>query len=123
MERGKNVYFCAGSVVKRRYTKIWTSIWLLLVFITGQVIVFAHNHQAELPSSHYSVNKHKASTVDNKCQICLQSSNVQMLLQTQQLFFFTNSITHQYVSFTAIYQSIELLLSGNRGPPVLHSLA
>ncbi|MBS7565261.1 hypothetical protein KHS38_12680 [Mucilaginibacter sp. Bleaf8] len=109
--------------MKKRSKNILSSIWLLLIFVTGQVIVFAHNHQSETSYIHYTINKHKSNAVDTKCQICAQSSHVQMMLQTQQLFFFTASITHQYVTYTEIYQSIELLLSGNRGPPAEHLFA
>jgi hypothetical protein len=111
--------FTAIGILKKRINKILASFILLLTFVIGQVIVFAHNHNAEAASINYAVKKHKASAIDAKCQICSQSGHVQLLLQTHQLFFYTTSQSHQFVVYTAVYQSIKLLLSGNRGPPAI----
>ncbi|WP_158827940.1 hypothetical protein [Mucilaginibacter lacusdianchii] len=115
----QNFYIYSANILNKRRSKILASLVLLLIFITGQAIVFGHNHNAESARSTYAVNKHKSATPDTKCQICSQSGQVQLFLQTQQVFFLSNNSLHQFATYITVYQSIALLLISNRGPPTI----
>jgi len=105
--------------VKKRSVNILSSLLLLLTFITGQVIIIAHTHKSDRQAAkHYASQKDKYKVSEDNCPICVQHGNAQMLLQQHQFNFWSLSSSYTQVAFSAIYQSIELLLSGNRGPPV-----
>jgi hypothetical protein len=105
--------------LNKRAAKI-SSLLLLLTFIVGQVIIFAHTHSFDRQTvKHYAAQKDKSKVSEDNCPICVQHGNVQLLLQQQLFNFWALSSSYTPVAFTAIYQSIQLLLSGNRGPPAL----
>lgn len=113
-------YICAENPLKKRQAKILSSFLLLLIFITGQVIVFAHTHRFDHQAEkHYASKKDTSKVSEDNCPICVQHGNIQLLLQQHQFNFWSLSSSYTPVAFSTIYQSIELLLSGNRGPPVL----
>ncbi|WP_311953119.1 hypothetical protein [Mucilaginibacter terrae] len=103
----------------KRTAKILTSFLLLLTFVTGQVILFAHTHKTETQSVKHYAQKDKSKIADDNCPICVQHGNVQLFLQHHHFHFFALSSSYEPVAFATIYQSIELLLSGNRGPPAV----
>jgi len=106
--------------LKKRQAKILSSLLLLLTFVVGQVIIFAHTHKFDHQTAkHYAAQKDKSKVSEDNCPICVQHGNVQLLLQQHQFSFWSLSSSYTPVAFSAIYQSIELLLSGNRGPPAL----
>jgi hypothetical protein len=107
-------YICR-NIVKKRSAKILASLMLLMTFVIGQVIVYGHNHKAEQSISGYA--KKGSKTTENKCPVCVQHGHVQLFLQTHHFFFFKEAGSYHEVTYVATYQSIKLLLSGNRGPP------
>jgi hypothetical protein len=109
------------KALKNSSAKILASLMMLLTFVIGQVIVFAHSHQNNAPhTKHYAQNA-KAKTVDDNCLICAQHGQAQLFWQQpQQIFFWSVSTFYEYVNPAAIYHSVKLLLSGNRGPPALN---
>jgi hypothetical protein len=99
--------------LKTPAAKILVSMILLFTFLTGQVIVFAHTHKA----GHYTT-KDKSKNVED-CPICVHHGNVHILPEQSTFNFWALSNLFTPVAYTAIYQSIPLILSGNRGPPAL----
>jgi hypothetical protein len=112
-------YLCNIIALKNCTAKILTSLLLLLTFVTGQLIVFAHSHNADILHAKHYAQKSRSNVADDKCPICTQHGNVQLFLQHGQFQFWSISSSYTSVAFTAIYQSVQLLLSGNKGPPAL----
>jgi hypothetical protein len=112
-------YICNIIALKNRTAKILTSLLLLLTFVTGQLIVFAHTHKTDTQHAKHYAQKDKSKISEDNCPICTQHGHIQLFLQHCQFHFWSVSSSYTPVAFTAIYQSIKLLLSGNRGPPAL----
>lgn len=104
------------SKLKRKTYRVLASLLLLLVFVTGQAIVYGHTHHINADHMHLSGKK---VNTDSRCQICDQNAHVHLYLDLPPEFFFQLSYTNTTFFFVAAYQSIKLLLSGNRGPPVV----
>jgi hypothetical protein len=104
--------------LKTPAAKILVSLMLLFTFLTGQVIVFAHTHKADTHNARHYTAIDKSKNVED-CPICVQYGNVHLLPEQSTFFFWAFSSLFTPVAYTAIYQSIPLLLSGNRGPPAL----
>jgi hypothetical protein len=113
--------FAASYNLNKRTAKILTSILLLLTFVAGQVMVFAHTHQTDTQSGKHYSNKHKSTTAEDKCPICVQHGHVQLFLQHYDFHFWSISSWYAPMACAVIYQSIKVLLAGNRGPPA-HNL-
>jgi hypothetical protein len=104
--------------LKTPVAKILVSLILLFTFLTGQVIVFAHTHKADTHKARHYTTKDKSKNVED-CPICVHHGNVHILPEQSTFNFWALSNLFTPVAYTAIYQSIQLLISGNRGPPAL----
>jgi hypothetical protein len=93
---------------------------LLITFVSGQLILFAHTHKFDAPAAKHYSQKDKSKLSDENCPVCAQHGNAQLLLPQNNAFHFW-SLTSSYrpIAPAVLYQSIELLLSGNRGPPTV----
>jgi len=106
--------------LRNQAAKILASMMLLLTFIIGQVIVFEHSHNAYHHSAkHFSSQTNKSTITEVNCPICAQHGKVQLILQQVSFHFWAVINPYTPIAYTVIYQSIKLLLSGNRGPPAL----
>ncbi|WP_295773189.1 hypothetical protein [uncultured Mucilaginibacter sp.] len=103
----------------KRAAKISTSILLLFFFITGQVIVFAHTHKVTPQLHKHYAQKDKSKISEDSCPICVQHGNLQLFLQHHQFYFFALTSFCETGEYVPVYNSIEILLAGNRGPPVV----
>ncbi|WP_342647614.1 hypothetical protein [Mucilaginibacter sp. CSA2-8R] len=108
--------------MNKRIAKILTSLLLLLTFVAGQVIVFAHTHQTDAQSAKHYSQKHPSKTTEDKCPICVQHGHVQLFLQQHHFYFWSVSSSYAPMACAVIYQSIKVLLAGNRGPPACNLL-
>ncbi|WP_345955383.1 hypothetical protein [Mucilaginibacter sp. PAMB04168] len=105
--------------MKNRSAKILTSLLFLLTFVIGQVIVFAHTHKADTQHTKHYSSQQKSKIVEDNCPICVQHGHLQLFLQQYDFHFWSFSSAYKPVTHAVIYQSIKLLLSGNRGPPAV----
>jgi hypothetical protein len=112
-------YICNIIALKNCSAKILTSLLFLLTFVTGQVIVFAHTHRIGSEHSKHYAQKDKSKVSEESCPICVQHGHVQLFLQQSQFHFWSVSSSYTPVAYVAAYQTVKLLLSGNRGPPAL----
>jgi len=90
---------------------------LLLTFLIGQFIVYTHSHE----HAHLSVvdTCTKKQHADHpKCSICDQNAHTQLLFHFDQTEFLLPERTLTFGLFLIVDQKAEVLLSGNRGPPI-----
>ena len=92
---------------------------LLICFIAGQCMVYAHQHNVikTLPAEGYSAKTIPHQTVAEKCYLCDVMHHNNMDVATQ--VYVCPVITSIYTYKTAHYgfTSIQLILSSGRAPP------
>ena len=106
--------------MKKRKYHIFYSWLLLICFVAGQYMIFAHQHNvAPTAVKSYKVaNDQPKQTVKEKCDLCdVMHHNV--MLAYYQVYFNPVNLTSDvfypcYYNFT----SIQLILAGGRAPPV-----
>jgi hypothetical protein len=95
--------------------------WLLLVFfVGGQVILFAHQHRLTKFTGHIDV-KHAASqqTVTEKCSLCdAMHFNTMVVNGHTPVLHLLVASHHQYIVVSPTFISLSLILSPGRDPPV-----
>ncbi|MES2061461.1 MAG: hypothetical protein V4456_06040 [Bacteroidota bacterium] len=95
---------------------------LLFCFITGQFMVFAHQHNIT-KSIHASncddCHNTAKQTFKEKCQLCdsMHHTNMELLSNVYHTPF--TSVDHVFITFQYNFKSISLILSQGRGPPVV----
>jgi len=106
-------------VVKRRSRLRIVLSWLLLTFFaTGQVIVYAHQHNTHIAPSAQKSQQYPRQTVSETCPFCDAMHFNYMALTTQ---VYVQATAPSYVLFSArsyTFTSISLILAGGRAPPV-----
>jgi hypothetical protein len=103
---------------KGKYHIIYT--WILLVcFVAGQYMIYAHQHnvvQIISKTHHFSKNQPK-QTVKEKCYLCDVMHHNTMIVTSQVYFNPVKVIGHAFKNFEYNFKSIQLILSCGRAPP------
>jgi hypothetical protein len=102
----------------RKYHIIYS--WVLLVcFITGQYMVYAHQHNVvKGPSILYAISKNvPQQTVKEKCSLCDVMHHNSMVAAVHSYFPPVSFTGHAFKSETYNFTSIQLILAGGRAPP------
>ncbi|UEG52325.1 hypothetical protein LLH06_15310 [Mucilaginibacter daejeonensis] len=106
--------------MNKKSAKLWVSMMLLFTFVAGQLILFAHTHKFDTRTAKHFAQKDRSRLSDDDCPVCAQHGNFQLLLPQNDVFqFWTLTSSYRPVAHAVQYQSIQLLLSGNRGPPTV----
>lgn len=103
---------------KHKYHIIVSRI-LLLCFIAGQYMVYAHQHNiAAATAKVYSLSKEQPhQVVAEKCSLCDVMNHNNMIYTTQVYSTAVVVSTHYYEVFNYTFTSIQLILSYGRAPP------
>jgi hypothetical protein len=111
--------------LKNRKFHIICARILLICFIAGQYMVYAHQHLVykESYKSYGSSKQQPRETVTEKCSICDAMHNNSMVSNTYVYFSVLTSVGQIYKSFDYDFKSISLILSGGRAPPCLNNLS
>jgi hypothetical protein len=117
---------------KKAYTDLKTSkyhiicSWILLVsFVAGQYMVYAHQHNIAIGASKpYSISKNisQQTVVKEKCYLC-DAMHHNFMVTAAHIYF--NPVTiagHVFKSVQYSFTSIQLILSGGRAPPISNNL-
>jgi hypothetical protein len=108
----------------RKYHIICARI-LLICFIAGQYMVYAHQH-LNLNTATKSYNSSKQQpreTVTEKCSICDAMHNNNMVNNTGVYFSVLSAIGHVFKSFDYNFKNISLIIAGGRAPPFSNILS
>ena len=119
-----NTYICifvakAIFVLKKHRYHIIHSWILLLCFVTGQYMVYAHQHNIIKNSVKvFHVAKTSAKqTLTEKCQLCDAMHHNGVVLNNQVYFNTVATAEHVFRSVEYSFTSIQLILSSGRAPP------
>ena len=115
-----NIVKKAFADLKRSKYHIISSWILLICFIAGQYMVYAHQHNLGAVSGKINVvsRYQPQQTVKEKCELCDVMHHNAMVVVTQQYFNPVKVIGHVFKSCEYSFTSIQLILSGGRAPPV-----
>ncbi|TSJ42981.1 hypothetical protein FO440_01960 [Mucilaginibacter corticis] len=107
--------------MKRNKANIFFSWLLLICFIAGQGMIYAHQHKI-LAGDNYktqSTAKNQARTiVQEKCSMCDAMHHTNAVIN-HYTYFSPNIVTkHFYRVYNYAFISIALILSAGRAPPV-----
>jgi hypothetical protein len=124
-------YFCILAIkiafpgLKNRKFHIVCARILLICFIAGQYMVYAHQHLVYKNSGKsYDICKHQPrETVTEKCSICDAMHHTSMVNHATIFFNELTAIGHVFKTFDYNFKSISLINSGGRAPPVLNYLS
>jgi hypothetical protein len=117
--------------VKKAVTDLKTSkyhiihSWILLIcFVAGQYMVYAHQHNLTIGASKtYSISKNLSQqTVKEKCYLC-DAMHHNFMVMAAHIYF--NPVTiagHVFKSVPYSFKSIQLILSSGRAPPISNNL-
>jgi hypothetical protein len=117
--------------VKKAVTDLKTSkyhiihSWILLIcFVAGQYMVYAHQHNYAIGTSKtYGISKNiSQQTVTEKCYLC-DAMHHNFMVTANHIYF--NQVTvagHVFKSIEYSFTSIQLILSSGRAPPVSNNL-
>lgn len=97
--------------------------WVLLIcFITGQYMVYAHQHKLiQGAKQTYTVNKQQPKqTLTEKCQLCDAMHHNSMVINNQANFTPVAVASYVYKSPVYNFTSLALILSGGRAPPFVN---
>jgi hypothetical protein len=100
-----------------------TRSWILLVcFVAGQYMVYAHQHNISKSAaiSHNRSKDMSRQTVMEKCQLCDVMHHNAMVATTPVYFNPVVVAGHFFKVYNYTFTSIQLILSGGRAPP--HSI-
>ena len=108
--------------MKTRKYHIICSWVLLICFVAGQYMVYAHQHNIIKPGKTYHIFKNlPKETVKEKCALC-DSMNHNTMVIANGIFFNQVLVAgHVFKSFEYNFKSISLILSCGRAPPVSKS--
>lgn len=108
--------------MKKNRLNIFYSLLLLTCFITGQYVVYAHQHRINADSGHQAhgpVKHQSAQTVQEKCGLCDAMHHVNAIIEPA-ISFNPNIVTnHFYKVYNYDFVSIALILSAGRAPPAI----
>ncbi len=109
--------------MKNRKYHILFSWILLICFIAGQGMVYAHQHSniAGTDKVPGVAKQQAAQSFKEKCAFCDVMNHNTMLTAHQVYFNPLEAGAHVYKSFRYNFTSIGLILSGGRAPPVYNS--
>lgn len=106
------------EILKRSKRHIIYSWIVLICFVAGQTMVFAHTHL--VISSTYNTHKtaQNQQTITEKCQLCDAMHHNSML--TSELHYFSPVVVtdHFYKQGKYDFIGIALILSAGRSPPL-----
>jgi len=95
------------------------SAWILLVcFIAGQYMVYAHQHYLNKPGTVYHItSKDVKETVKEKCSFC-DAMHCNAMVKANGIFFNPDFVsTYTFKPFKYSFKSLSLILSCGRAPP------
>lgn len=109
--------------MKNRIYHILFSRILLICFIAGQVMVYAHQHNTAIGIvKTFGIAKdQQGPSFKEKCALCDVMHHHNMLTTLQVYFNPISTGKHVYQSVQYSFTSIGLILSGGRAPPVFNS--
>ncbi|HVW94800.1 MAG TPA: hypothetical protein VHA56_02360 [Mucilaginibacter sp.] len=101
---------------KFRFIHAWI---LLLCFVAGQIVVYAHQHKYVQISHHaYGQNGHPVkSTITEKCQLCDAMHHNSMTISSAPHANPVIVATHIYQTPVYNFTTLSLILAGGRAPP------
>jgi hypothetical protein len=115
-----------GVVVKQAFTGLkkhkyhiicaWV---LLLCFVAGQYMVYAHQHNSikGAAQTNHTAQNSSLQTLKEKCAMCDVMHHNAMVINTH-MYFSTAVVTgHVFKCFDYNFTSIQLILAGGRAPP------
>ncbi|WP_454804614.1 hypothetical protein [Mucilaginibacter phyllosphaerae] len=95
----------------------------MFCFITGQYMVFAHQHNIIIKTVHAKncddCHNTSKQSFKEKCQLCDSMHHSQMELLTNSYHTVFSTTDHAFVTFAYDFKSIALVLSQGRAPPVI----
>jgi hypothetical protein len=97
--------------------------WVLLIcFVAGQYMVYAHQHHtATGRSNHSSFSRNlKQQTVKEKCYLCDVMNHNTMAVNTPAFVSPSIASPHFFKRVAYCFISVRLILSGGRAPPLLN---
>jgi len=100
--------------------------WILLIcFVAGQYMVYAHQHRIINGNGlNYGVAKNiPQQTVGEKCYFCDVMHHNSMVAASHTYLNAVAVVGHVYKSFEYNFTSIQLISSGGRAPPISNHFA
>jgi hypothetical protein len=88
---------------------------MLICFTAGQLMIYAHQHLANLNTKHVNTENH---TFKEKCQVCDAMHHSFMDIAQQASHVPLTESKHVYTKFDYEFVSISLILSAGRSPPI-----
>jgi len=119
-------YFCSifrensFTGLKKGKYHIFYSWLLLLCFVAGQYMVYAHQHPFSGTPGHVASTSKTVphQTLKEKCDICDVLLHNAMMASYQVYLPTVNAASHVFKSFQYSFTSIQLILAGGRAPPI-----
>jgi hypothetical protein len=109
----------ADSLKRSKYHII--NSWILLIcFVAGQYMVYAHQHKLiQRVKQTYSANKQlPKQTITEKCRLCDAMHHNSMVIAGEANFIPVVVADYVYQSSEYNFTSLALILSGGRAPPL-----
>ncbi|HTH82234.1 MAG TPA: hypothetical protein VL490_04845 [Mucilaginibacter sp.] len=108
-------------VLKRSKANIFYAWLLLICFIAGQGVVYAHQHKITAGNgtkTYRPANAQAGTTIQEKCALCDAMHHTNAVMSTYA-YVSPNIVTkHFYRVYNYDFISIALVLSAGRAPPV-----
>jgi hypothetical protein len=107
--------------LKRNTRHIFRTWVLLFCFVTGQCIVYAHQHAGESSIPKTACQKQETlpkQTVTENCRLCDAMQHNQMMVSGQVHFAPVTVTAYTYKTIKYRFISIALILSAGRSPPL-----
>jgi len=108
--------------LKKSTYHIFCAWALMLCFITGQYMVFAHQHNI-IKTIHAKncTDCHNTSKQEfkEKCQLCDSMHHTDMVMPGDIQYTTFSPSNHSFVTFEYDFKSMSLVLSQGRAPPVV----
>jgi len=113
------------QAVKRNKYHIIQTWMLLLCFVAGQFMVYAHNHGDSVAvnrSTYHHRDIQPKQTVTENCQLC-DAMHHNFMALSSPVYFAPVTVTHySYKKVEYAFTSIALILSAGRSPPMAQLL-
>ncbi|WP_428328252.1 hypothetical protein [Mucilaginibacter sp.] len=106
--------------MKRSTYQIISSWILLICFVAGQYMVYAHQHNITASTGKVIRITQNSShqTVSEKCALCDAMHHTAMVAASNVYFTATVVANHVFRTFEYKFTSIQLVLASGRAPPV-----
>jgi hypothetical protein len=106
-------------VRKKSKQQIFLSRLLLIIFAAGQVIVYSHQHHANVASiTNKAAHQSSRQQISENCQLCDAMHHSQVVLSSQVYVQTTPASFQLFTAGCYDFVSISLILSPGRAPPV-----